>query len=126
MLYIYFSAINYIGPLNPRDVCVCVCTRACLIGFRIRVRGVLDSAYTLISDSRIQGLLNTWSQRGQKFFLFPVHVLYVFCFSPVTQMCLMVCEPIDCSMPGFPVLLYLPTSLPFEPPGTPSVSPRVC
>ena len=87
-------------------MCMSVRTCACLICFRIR--GVLDSAYILISDSRVQGLLNTWSQGGQKFFLFPIYVLYVFCFCPVTQLCLMLCEPIDCSMPGIPVLLYLP------------------
>ena len=28
--------------------------------------------------------------------------------SSVAQSCLTLCHPMDCSMPGFPVLLYLP------------------
>ena len=31
-------------------------------------------------------------------------------FSSVTQSCPTLCDPIDCSMPGFPVLHYLPES----------------
>ena len=34
---------------------------------------------------------------------------YTFCcFCSVTQLCLTLCDPMDCSMPGFPVLHYLP------------------
>ena len=31
-----------------------------------------------------------------------------FCCYSATQLCLTHCDPMDCSMPGFPVLLYLP------------------
>ena len=30
------------------------------------------------------------------------------CCCSVAKLCLTVCDPIDCSMPGFPVLHYLP------------------
>ena len=30
------------------------------------------------------------------------------CCCSVTKSCLTLCDPMDCSMPGFPVLLYLP------------------
>ena len=35
------------------------------------------------------------------------------CCCSVTQLCLTLCEPMDCSMPGFPVLHYLPELLKF-------------
>ena len=31
-----------------------------------------------------------------------------FCFCSVTQLCRTLCDPMDCSTPGFPVLHYLP------------------
>ena len=34
--------------------------------------------------------------------------LQVIQFSSVTQSCLTLCNPMDCSMPGFPVLHYIP------------------
>ena len=30
------------------------------------------------------------------------------CFCSVTELCPILCDPIDCSTPGFPVLQYLP------------------
>ena len=39
--------------------------------------------------------------------LFFHRVLVVFCCS-VTKSCLTLCDPMDCSMPGFPVLHHLP------------------
>ena len=32
----------------------------------------------------------------------------VFMFSSVPQLCLTLCDPMDCSTPGFPVFHYLP------------------
>ena len=36
--------------------------------------------------------------------MFTIH----FCCCSVAQLCLTLCDPMDCSMPGFPVLHYLP------------------
>ena len=45
-------------------------------------------------------------------FPFPFHaLLWIFsssCCGSVTQSCLTLCDPMDCGMPGFPVLHYLP------------------
>ena len=32
--------------------------------------------------------------------------LFIFCYSSVAQLCLTLCDPMDCSTPGFPVLHY--------------------
>ena len=36
------------------------------------------------------------------------YLLYCLCTCSVTQSCLTICDPMDCSMPGFPVLHHLP------------------
>ena len=38
------------------------------------------------------------------------HDIYYICITcyPVAKSCLTLCNPMDCSMPGFPVLPYLP------------------
>ena len=33
---------------------------------------------------------------------------YTCCYCSVPKLCLTLCDPMDCSMPGFPVLHYLP------------------
>ena len=42
-----------------------------------------------------------------KYFL-PICDFYFHCCCLVTQLCLTLCSPMDCSMPGFPVLHHLP------------------
>ena len=31
----------------------------------------------------------------------------IYCFCSVAKSCLILCDPMDCSMPGFPVLHYI-------------------
>ena len=49
---------------------------------------------------RQMSIVSVLQQRGLCFH-------YLFCCCPVTQSCLTLCEPTDCSSPGFPVLHYL-------------------
>ena len=43
-----------------------------------------------------------------KMFILESLLLQNLCHCSVTKSCLTLCDPIDCSMPGFPVLHYLP------------------
>ena len=39
--------------------------------------------------------------------------LWHYCSCSFTKLCLILCDPVDCSMPGFPVLYYLQSLLKF-------------
>ena len=59
------------------------------------------------------GGMNAASLMGQQcYFLFDVHLwciyLYVLCLRLVSQSCPTLCDPMNCSMPGFPVHHQLP------------------
>ena len=59
-------------------VCVCVCVYVCVCVF---------FPYLLGSQAHFEGSC---------------------CYCLVTKLCLTLCNPLDCSMPGFPVLHHLP------------------
>ena len=45
--------------------------------------------------------------KSNLFFFYPP-APYLVCVCSVAQSCPVLCDPVDCSMPGFPVLHYLP------------------
>ena len=80
----------------------------------VRVGG----AVRMIHHSKwTQHAVGTWRMRGLirlaiwQFFLYQVPYWICFCdfqFSSVAQLCPALWDPLDCSIPGFPVLHYLP------------------
>ena len=52
--------------------------------------------------ARVHTVLKSWIQLKQ------LSTTHTHKFSSVTQSCLTLCDPMDCSMPGFPILQHLP------------------
>ena len=63
----------------------------------------------LIATLKAQSILSALLEAAITYFclLAPSRFPHINCCS-VAQLCLTLCDPIDCSMPGFPVLHYLP------------------
>ena len=51
---------------------------------------------------------SSYSSPLQHLILSVVLILAIYCFCSVTELCLTLCNPVDCSLPGFLVLYHLP------------------
>ena len=80
---------------------------------QLRHHSLMDSSLTLPSSSFINVgsigcpvLLSFLGDTSSKYADSPAY--YLFCYCSITQLCLTLCHPVDCSTPGFPILHHLP------------------
>ena len=50
----------------------------------------------------------SWKPETGSIYLFIWEIQFNYCYYSVTQLCLTLCDPMNCSTPGFPALHYLP------------------
>ena len=73
------------------------CTQNCNFEFEFFFSRASDMWYNTLSCNAGQGILGDWA---------PSKPVNHYC--SVAQLCPTLCDPMDCSMPGFPVLHHLP------------------
>ena len=93
-----FYIRGYNLDLRPKD---CVLTLCWLLNFH-------DWTPTNLSSRHSQGLSWDCKARHLPTVLWMLIVYLTYCCCSVTKSCLTFCDPLDCSMPGFPVLHHLP------------------
>ena len=92
-----FYIRGYNLDLRPKD---CVLTLCWSLNFH-------DWTPTNLSSRHSQGLSWDCKARHLPTVLWMLIVYLTYCCCLVTKSCLTFCDPLDCSMPGFPVLHYL-------------------
>ena len=92
--------------------------QVCVRGSRISLFATVPGAG---STQAVSNKLDQNDQGGENFPLL-LSVLLAFCFS-VAKLCPTLCNPMDCRMPGFPVLHYLPEFAQTHPTISSSVTP---
>ena len=71
------------------------------------------SLFILVSKridlASLRSVISVWYFKNFLYLCWNVHFIFLtFCYYSVTKSCPTLCDPMDCSTPGFPVLLCLP------------------
>ena len=69
------------------------------------VPGAGDSGTVLVPEHRGE---NTQQEGTQRFNFLISELVCIHCCCSVAKLCLILCDPVDCSMPGFSALHYIP------------------